>query len=93
MRIVRQTAGGLQEARIIFYQRSDWAEGKYAYHIVKNGQVIWSSTPYDAATTAYLRATYPDRWQKIIQFGFNNPNAVSFINTNPEAFHAFMDYV
>lgn len=80
MRIVRQTAGGLQEADLIFYQRSDWAEGKYADRIVKNGQVIWKSSPYDAATTRYLKATYPDHWQAIRNFGFDNPQLVPWIN-------------
>lgn len=58
-----------------------------------SGGEVFGYSPYDAATTRYLMATYPGHWQAIRNFGFDNPSAVPFINANPEAFHAFMDYV
>ena len=45
-----------------------------------SGGEVFGCSPYDAATTAYLKATYPAYWQAIKQFGWDNPQLVPWIN-------------
>lgn len=44
------------------------------------GGDVFGCSPYDAATTRYLKATYPLHWQAIRNFGFDNPQLVPWIN-------------
>ena len=43
---------------------------------------LWAS-PYSAAATRALKAAYPDLWNTLKQFGFDNPDKVPFINQYP----------
>lgn len=44
------------------------------------GGDVFGCSPYDAATTAYLKATYPAYWNEIKAFGKSHPNLVPFVN-------------
>ena len=39
-------------------------------------------SPYNAATSAYLRATYPAYFDEICQYGIDNPGIVPFVNAD-----------
>lgn len=43
------------------------------------GGEVFGITPYDAATTRYLKATYPGHWQAIRDYGFANPSMIPWI--------------
>ena len=40
-------------------------------------------SPYNAAATAALKAAFPDLWNTLMRFGFDNPDKVPFINQYP----------
>lgn len=44
------------------------------------GGDVFGCSPYDFATTRYLKATYGAYWQAIKQFGWDNPSLVPFVN-------------
>lgn len=44
------------------------------------GGEVFGVTPYDKATTRYLKATYPSYWAQIRDYGFANPQLVPWIN-------------
>lgn len=56
------------------------------------GGDVFGCSPYDAATTAYLKATYPAYWQAIRNFGLDNPQLVPEIEANPRGWGGYIAY-
>lgn len=54
--------------------------GKTILEIRHLDKVYYIDSPYNSATTAYLKQTYPDYWNQIKAFGKSHKNLVEFIN-------------